>query len=146
VAYFVPRVTGFHFEINFTRHQLSFTTLKLTGVGSYMNAMIRQPDGEPVQVKKGDILRLPDSIAGKIGGLSRPGDNEEGIVYFFTNVQNATPTMRFRPENSYCVLETEGETSPAEGDEAVDTAKTEDAARPAVAQRVSPATKRTRSA
>lgn len=64
-----------------------YTILRLVGVGSYMTPLMKNASGEPVNILKGDVIRVKDDVAGKIGGLSRPSESDNIVIHFFEAVR-----------------------------------------------------------
>lgn len=62
------------------------TTLKLAGVKTYMSGLLFH-----INLQKGDVIRVSDNVAGKIGGLHRMSDNDAIKIYFFETVPDSTP-------------------------------------------------------
>lgn len=62
------------------------TVLKLAGVKTYMSGLLFH-----INLNRGDVIRVSDEVAGKIGGLHRMSENDAIKIYFFETVAADTP-------------------------------------------------------
>lgn len=63
------------------------TTLKLSGIKTFMSGLLFH-----INLNRGDVIRVSDEVAGKIGGMHRMSDSSEGIkIFYFESVPDETP-------------------------------------------------------
>ena len=63
------------------------TTLKLSGIKTFMSGLLFH-----INLNRGDVIRVSDEVAGKIGGMHRMSDSSEGTkIFYFESVSDETP-------------------------------------------------------